>query len=74
MNGRVVVAALAALAVAPSVAVAYPDWRSAAVVGAPQEGVLRFPQALAYDASGVGDPDPDAPGAPYVYVGDQHSF
>ncbi|HEX6022698.1 MAG TPA: hypothetical protein VFZ00_11930, partial [Solirubrobacter sp.] len=74
MNGRVVVAALAALAVAPSTAAAYPDWRSPAVIGVPQEGVLRFPQALAYDASGVDDPDPDAPPGPYVYVADQYSF
>jgi sugar lactone lactonase YvrE len=40
----------------------------------PQEGVLRFPQALAYDASGVDDPEPGAPAGPYVYVADQHSF
>jgi DNA-binding beta-propeller fold protein YncE len=33
--------------------------------------VLRFPQALAYDASGV--QDPVLPG-PYVYVADQYSF
>jgi sugar lactone lactonase YvrE len=74
MKGRAVVAALAALAVAPSVAAAYPDWRSPAAVGVPQEGVLRFPQALAYDASGVEDPSPGAPRGPYVYVADQHSF
>jgi sugar lactone lactonase YvrE len=74
MKGRVFVAALAALAAAPSVAAAYPDWRSPAAVGVPQEGVLRFPQALAYDASGVDDPGPGAPRAPYVYVADQHSF
>src|SRR4051812_15153609 len=74
MKGRVVVVALAALSVAPGVAAAYPDWRSPAAVGVPQEGVLRFPQALAYDASGVDDPGPGASRGPYVYVADQHSF
>ena len=74
MKGRAVVAALAALAVAPSVAAAYPDWRSPESVGVPQESVLRFPQALAYDASGVDDPDPSAPHGPYVYVADQYTF
>lgn len=37
-------------------------------------GVLRFPQAIAFYASGVADPGAGAPGGPYVYVADQHSF
>jgi sugar lactone lactonase YvrE len=59
---------------APAAAHAAPDWRSPALLGVPPEGVLRFPQALAYDGSGVRDPDPQAPAGPYVYVADQHSF
>ncbi len=74
MKGQAVVAALVALVATPSVAAAYPDWRSPERVGVPQEGVLRFPQALAYDASGVDDPGPGAPRGPYVYVADQHTF
>ena len=53
---------------------AYPDWRSPRIVGVAQEGVFRFPQAVAYDASGTRDPDPQAPAGPYVYVADQYSF
>ena len=37
-------------------------------------GVLRFPQAVAYDDSGVADPGAGAPAGPYVYVADQYSF
>jgi tripartite motif-containing protein 71 len=35
---------------------------------------LRFPQAVAYDDSGVPDPGSAAPAGPYVYVADQYSF
>ena len=76
MTGRGVATAVAvavALA-APTTAAAYPDWRDPTSIGVAQEGVLRFPQALAYDASGVADPEPGAPAGPYVYVADQHSF
>ncbi|WP_270042182.1 NHL repeat-containing protein [Solirubrobacter ginsenosidimutans] len=74
MTGRGVAIVIAAALAAPSTAAAYPDWRDPTSVGAPQEGVLRFPQALAYDASGTPDPDPNAPAGPYVYVADQHTF
>ena len=37
-------------------------------------GVLRFPQAIAFDDSQVADPGDGAPGGPYLYVADQHSF
>lgn len=36
--------------------------------------MLRFPQAIAFDASQVADPAAGAPGGPYLYVADQHSF
>ncbi|HEY6889316.1 MAG TPA: NHL repeat-containing protein, partial [Solirubrobacter sp.] len=65
---------IAAALAAPSTAAAYPDWRDPTSVGAPQDGVMRFPQALAYDGSGTRDPDPSAPAGPYVYVADQHTF
>ena len=42
--------------------------------GVAQEGVFRFPQAVAYDASGDARSGPAAPAGPYVYVADQHSF
>src|SRR4051794_20558809 len=74
MKGRVVAAALVAAAAVPSAAAAHPDWRAPAAVGVAQEGVFRFPQTLAYDASGTADPDPQVPPGPYVYVADQHSF
>jgi len=54
MTGRgVAIAIVAALAAAPTSAAAYPDWRDPVSVGVAQEAVLRFPQALAYDGSGV---------------------
>src|SRR4029078_5989253 len=75
MTGRgVAIAIVAALAAAPTSAAAYPDWRDPVSVGVAQEAVLRFPQAVAYDGSGVADPAPGAPAGPYVYVADQHSF
>ena len=75
MSVRVVAYVLAAGALAaPAAAQAYPDWRAPENVGVAQEGVIRFPQALAYDASGTRDPDQQAPAGPYVYVADQHSF
>jgi len=43
-------------------------------VGKTGGGVLRFPQAVAYDDSGVADPGTGAPAGPYVYVADQYSF
>jgi tripartite motif-containing protein 71 len=74
MTGRGVAIAIAAALAAPSSAAAYPDWRDPTSVGVAQDGVFRFPQSLAYDASGTPDPDPRAPAGPYVYVADQHSF
>src|SRR3954454_5434259 len=74
MKGRVVAAALAAAAVVPSTAAAHPDWGAPAAIGVAQQGVFRFPQTLAYDASGIPDPCPRAPLGPYVYVADEHSF
>src|SRR5689334_9709017 len=71
MKGRALVAALAVSAVVAPAAAAAPDWRTPTPVGTGQDGVFRFPQTLAYDASGVNDPV--APG-PYVYVADQYSF
>jgi len=65
-------ALLVALA-APVPARADPDWRPR-LIGGDQDAVFRFPQAVAYDESGVPDPDPEAPPGPYVYVADQHSF
>ena len=74
MTGRgVAVAVAVALAARPPPPPPYPDWRDPTSIGVAQEGVLRFPQALAYDASGVADPDRARRG-PYVYVADQHSF
>jgi uncharacterized membrane protein len=46
----------------------------AGVLGKTGGGVFRFPQAIAFDASGVDDPGVGAPGGPYLYVADQHSF
>ncbi|WP_028064916.1 NHL repeat-containing protein [Solirubrobacter soli] len=75
MKGRGVAIAIAAALAAPTTAAwGYPDWRDPASIGVAQDGVLRFPQALAYDASGVPDPGAGAPAGPYVYVADQHSF
>jgi tripartite motif-containing protein 71 len=75
MTGRVVAPLLIAAALAaPATAAGYPDWRTPATIGVAQDGVLRFPQAVAYDASGTPDPGPQAPAGPYVYVADQHSF
>ena len=59
--------------VAPVPAVAQRDWRPT-LIGGDQDAIFRFPQAVAFDASGAPDPDPDAPPGPYVYVADQHSF
>ncbi len=60
---KALLVAVVAAAAVPGVAVASPDWHSPAPIGVAQDGVLRFPQALAYDPSG-----------PFVYVADQHSF
>src|SRR5829696_5523679 len=49
-------------------------YSSVTAVGKTGGGVLRFPQAVAYDASGVPDPGAGAPAGPYVYVADQYSF
>ncbi|MBA2516754.1 MAG: hypothetical protein H0V22_05480 [Solirubrobacterales bacterium] len=46
----------------------------AGVLGKTGGGVFRFPQAIAFDASGVDDPGAGAPGGPYLYVADQHSI
>ena len=49
-------------------------YSSVTAVGKTGGGVLRFPQAVAYDDSGVPDPGAGAPAGPYVYVADQYSF
>jgi sugar lactone lactonase YvrE len=49
-------------------------YSSVTVVGKTGGGILRFPQAVAYDDSGVPDPRAGAPAGPYVYVADQYSF
>src|SRR4051794_33527272 len=59
------------LAVATASAAPY---SSVSAVGKTGNGVFRFPQAVAYDASGVQDPGAGAPAGPYVYVADQYSF
>ena len=59
-----------ALAAAPAAAAPY---SSVTAVGKTGGGILRFPQAVAYDDSGVADPA-GAPVGPYVYVADQYSF
>lgn len=64
---------LVTAAVAPASATAESGWRPI-VIGGSQDAILRFPQAVAFDASGVRDPDADAPPGPYLYVADQHSF
>ncbi len=71
---RFVLSLLVAALAFPAAAQAYPDWRAPVDLGVAQEGVFRFPQAVAYDASGTPDPDPQAPAGPYVYVADQFSF
>ena len=48
------------------------DFAAPRVYGETGGGILRFPQAIAYDASGVSDPA--GPAGPYVYVADQYSF
>jgi sugar lactone lactonase YvrE len=53
-------------------AAARADFGPPQVVGASGGGMFRFPQAIAYDASGVADPA--GPPGPYVYVADQYSF
>ena len=60
-------------ATGPASAAADRDWRPS-LIGGDQDAIFRFPQAVAFDLSGVSDPDPDAPPGPYVYVADQHSF
>ena len=59
------------LAALPAVAAPY---SSVTAVGATGGGIFRFPQAVAYDDSGVPDPGAGAPAGPYVYVADQYSF
>lgn len=44
------------------------------IVGDTGGGIFRFPQAVAYDSSGVPDPRPSAPPPPYVYIADEYSF
>jgi sugar lactone lactonase YvrE len=46
-------------------------YSSVTAIGKTGGGILRFPQAIAYDNSGVIDP---AGAPPYVYVPDQYSF
>src|SRR3954471_18842820 len=66
-------ATLLTLALAAATAGAAP-YSSVTAVGKTGGGVLRFPQAVAYDASGVQDPGAGAPAGPYLYVADQYSF
>jgi DNA-binding beta-propeller fold protein YncE len=47
-------------------------YSSVSAIGKTGNGIFRFPQAIAFDDSGVTDPS-GTPG-PYVYVGDQYSF
>jgi LVIVD repeat len=68
---RILVAATIALCVAPGAARAA-EFAAPQVYGDSGSGILRFPQAIAFDASGVADPA--APSGPYVYVADQYSF
>jgi hypothetical protein len=68
---RFLVAATIALCVAPGAARAA-EFAAPQVYGESGSGILRFPQAIAYDASGV--TDPAGPASPYVYVADQYSF
>ena len=68
---RILVAATIALCIAPGSARAA-DFAPPQVYGETGSGIFRFPQAIAYDASGV--PDPAGPPGPYVYVADQYSF
>ena len=68
-----VAAMLLTLLLAAATASAAP-YSSVTAVGKTGGGVLRFPQAVAYDASGVPDPGAGAPAGPYVYVADQYSF
>jgi sugar lactone lactonase YvrE len=68
----VAAAMVAAVLVSVAAAVAAP-YSSVSVVGKTGGGILRFPQAVAYDDSGVVDPA-GAPAGPYVYVADQYSF
>ena len=60
-----------ALAATPAAAAPY---SSVTPIGKTGNGILRFPQAVAYDNSGVADPGAGAPAGPYVYVADQYSF
>src|SRR6187200_2316727 len=48
------------------------DFAPPQVIGDTGHGMLRFPQAVAFDASGVADPA--GPLGPYVYIADQYSF
>ena len=49
-------------------------YSSVSAIGKTGGGIFRFPQAVAYDDSGVADPGAGAPAGPYVYVADQYSF
>jgi tripartite motif-containing protein 71 len=66
-------ATLLLLLVAATTVVAAP-YSSVTAIGATGGGIFRFPQAVAYDDSGVADPGAGAPAGPYVYVADQYSF
>ena len=67
MLGIVLAVSLTASAVAA-------PFTSFSTMGPSGSGIFRFPQAIAWDASGVPDPGPRAPPPPYVYVADQYSF
>ena len=60
-----------ALCAAPGAARAA-EFATPQVYGETGSGIFRFPQAIAYDASGVADPA--GPSGPYVYIADQYSF
>jgi sugar lactone lactonase YvrE len=67
------IVAVLVLAAVPSAAGAV-GFEPPRVYGGSVDGVFRFPQAVAYDDSGVPDGAPGAPAGPYVYVADQYSF
>jgi hypothetical protein len=62
---RVVAASMLLTLAMAATAVAAP-YSSVTTVGKTGGGILRFPQAIAYDDSGVADPSAGAPAGPYV--------